>query len=124
MSTILRKGYTTKQGVVVRPTMVRNMGKPGKGFPGRGIGKLKSGELSKYGYSGVTALTKRRRHIALNKALRGMVYGKGMSVRSALGTLIRKLNAIYVYTKLTSPRSSNIFRVDRDWLREKLRNLK
>ena len=108
----------------MRPTMVKNMGKPGKGFPGGGIGKLKSGALSKYGYSKVTTLTKRQRHMALNKAIRGLVYGKGMSVRMALVDLIRRLNATYVYTKRTSPGSSEIFRRDRDWLREKLRKIK
>ena len=90
----------------------------------RQIGKLKSGVLSKYGYSRVTTLTKRQRHIALNKAIRGMMYGKGMTMRQGVVDLIRRLNAIYVYTRRTSPNSSEIFRKDRDWLREKLRKIK
>jgi len=119
----MRVGYVTKRGVVVKPAMVKNMGKPGKGFPGGGIGQLKSGVLGKYGYSKVTTLTKRQRHVALNKAIRGMMYGKGMTMRQAVGDLIRRLNATYVYTRRTSPQSSGIFRRDRDWLREKLRKL-
>jgi len=123
MRQILRAGYTTKRGVVVKPTMVKNMGRPGKGFPGGGIGKLKSGALSKYGYSNVKNMTERQRHLDLNKALRGLMYGKGMTMRQALVDLIRRLNATYVYTKTTSPKSSAIFRRDRDWLREKLRKI-
>ena len=84
----MRSGYVTKRGVVVKPSMVKNMGRPGKGFPGGGIGKLKSGVLGKYGYSKVTTLTKRQRHVALNKAIRGMMYGKGMTMRRALVDLM------------------------------------
>lgn len=39
----MRVGYVTRRGVVVKPAMVKNMGNPGKGFPGGGIGQLKSG---------------------------------------------------------------------------------
>lgn len=49
--------------------------------------------------------------------------GKGMTMRQAVGDLIRRLNATYVYTRRTSPKSSEIFRRDRDWLREKLHKL-
>jgi hypothetical protein len=34
MRQIMRSGYVTKRGVVVKPSMVKNMGRPGKGFPG------------------------------------------------------------------------------------------
>jgi hypothetical protein len=48
-----------------------------------------------------------RRHIALAQTV-----GKYGSL-----SVWRKLNAIYVYTRRTSPASSRIFKVDRDWIK-------
>ena len=69
-----------------------------------GIGKLHKGELSSVGYS--TKKSVRSRHTALNKATRK--YG-ALSV-------YRKMNAISVYTKRTSPRTSKIARADRNYI--------
>jgi hypothetical protein len=82
------------------------MGKPGKGFP-NGIGKMKEGVLSSVGYS----LTKKAisRHRALNKATKK--YG-ALSV-------YRKLNALSVYTKRTSPIKSKTAKADRNYLGRK-----
>jgi hypothetical protein len=48
-----------------------------------------------------------RRHLSLATAVHK--YG-------AL-TVWRKLNAIYIYTRRTSPISSAIFKADRDWIK-------
>lgn len=80
---------------------------PGKGFTGsRGIGPLRKGELSKYGYQHVNLLTKNQRHEALRKAVQ------------EFGSLSvwRKLNAVAVYTKHTSPSTSRIFKEDMNWI--------
>lgn len=82
---------------------VRNMGASGKGK--QRIGTLKKGLLSKYGYS--SQKSTRQRHAALEKAVRA--YGP-LSV-------LRKLNAVAVYTRRTSPAVSAIFKADMVWVR-------
>jgi hypothetical protein len=82
------------------------MGKAGKGFP-NGIGKLHEGELSDVGYSFTKKATSR--HRALNKATKK--YG-ALSV-------YRKLNALSVYTKRTSPKTSKTAKADRNYLGRK-----
>jgi len=71
-----------------------------------GIGPLRKGNLSRFGYDHVATMPESRRHTALRAAIR--IYGT-MSVW-------RKLNAVYVYTRNTAPASSAIFKADRDWV--------
>ena len=72
-----------------------------------GIGKLKTGELSSIGYSvGQKAST---RHRAVDRAV--AKYGK-------LSTL-RKLNAVAVYTRRTSPKKSKAFKSDVRYVQKK-----
>lgn len=110
---IRRNAYTRKSrsGKRVRVTArcVKDRGLPGKGYQGKGpgIGKLREGELSQFGYSGVSKLSEAQRHTALKKAV--AAYG-------AL-SLWRKLNAVAVYTKHTSPGVSRIFKSDMAWIR-------
>jgi hypothetical protein len=75
---------------------------------GKGIGPLKEGELGQFGYHTVSSLPSKARHAMLAKAV--AQYG-------AL-SLFRKLNAISIYTRRSSPGSSAIFLADRDWIRE------
>lgn len=85
------------------------MGNPGKGLPGGepGIGKLKEGELSKFGYSfGKTA---RSRHTAINAATK----------KHGALSVYRKLNALAVYTKNTSPGTSKKALADRNYVGKK-----
>jgi hypothetical protein len=104
--TIRRKGYTSRRKgktIRVRSARIRDVGAPGKGVMGTGapgIGKLKEGDLSSLGYSvGQKASTRRR---AVDRAV--AKYGK----LSAL----RKLNAVAVYTRRTSPKKSKTFKSD------------
>ena len=85
------------------PGMIRNKSRKCV----QGIGKLKKGELGKYGYS--TKVNATRRHRALNKATRK--YG-ALSV-------YRKLNALAVYTKNTSPKTSKTVKADRNYIGKK-----
>ena len=87
------------------PNRRRTSRHPGRCRPG--IGPLKSGELSRFGYDHVISMTVLARQVALRKA--ADQYG-------AL-SLFRKLNALYVYTRNTSPASSAIFLMDRNWVR-------
>lgn len=92
----------------VAASCIKNQGAPGKGLSSGepGIGPLRSGDLERFGYTNVTAMSSSRRHLALARAIRA--YGSL--------TVWRKLNAVYVYTKRTSPASSRIFKADRDWV--------
>lgn len=106
---IHRKSYTKKNGLHVKGACIKDVGRAGKGLPRGelGIGKLHEGELSSVGYS----LTKKAvsRHRALNKATKK--YG-ALSV-------YRKLNALSVYTKRTSPVRSKTAKADRNYLGRK-----
>jgi hypothetical protein len=107
---IRRKGYTTRRGTRVPARMIRDVGAPGKwraehmGAPG--IGELKEGALSSVGYS-VDAKTSTRRK-AVDRAVKK--YGK-------TGT-IRKLNAVAVYTRRTSPAKSKAFKADMKYVQK------
>ena len=74
----------------------------------KSIGKLRKGELTQFGYS--TSKTARSRHIALNQATKK--YGR-LSV-------FRKLNALAVYTKRRSPKTSKRALSDRTFVGKKL----
>ena len=89
---------------------IKNVGNPGKGLPSGapGIGPLRKGDLKRFGYSHVVAMSEGRRHLALAAAVKA--YGSL--------TVWRKLNALFVYTRHTSPASSAIFKADRDWIRD------
>lgn len=102
----VRRGRTVR----VAASCIKNVGNPGKGLPSGapGIGPLRKGDLKRFGYSHVVAMTEGRRHLALAAAVKA--YGSL--------TVWRKLNALYVYTRHTSPASSAIFKADRDWIRE------
>jgi hypothetical protein len=69
----------------------------------KGIGALRKGDLTQFGYH--TDLAADKRHAALKKAVEK--YG-ALSV-------FRKLNAVYVYNKAKSPKSSAVFLTDRNW---------
>jgi hypothetical protein len=110
---------------------IQNVGAPGKGLEGpigraqarpigeallasgarqegsRGIGPLRKGELTKFGYENVAKLSVAERHAALRKAIDA--YG-------SLGVW-RKLNAVQIYTRRISPGVSAIFKADMDWIR-------
>jgi hypothetical protein len=74
-----------------------------------GIGKLKEGQLAKFGYSDVVHKTTEVRRAALDKAVKEF---------GAL-SVFRKLNAVYVYTRKSAKESSAIFKEDRDWVKGK-----
>ena len=117
---IRRRGYTRRaytrrtgkhvKGSRVRSGLIKDVGAPGKGVLGTGepgIGKLKEGKLSMLGYNvGQKASTRRR---AVDRAV--AKYGK----LSAL----RKLNAVAVYTRRTSPKKSKTFKSDVRYIQKK-----
>ncbi len=105
-----RKAYTRADGTRVRSARVRRDCIKGRGLhPSRKgprvIPKLKKGLLEKYGYHGREPVAKR--HTALRKAERA--YGST--------NLIRKLNAIYVLNRNTSPSLAAKFKADENWVR-------
>jgi hypothetical protein len=128
---IMRRGYTRKfkpsvktsgftvrrRGTVytVRPkantirvpaACIKDRGLPGKGpREGEGIGKLRKGELIKYGYQ--YRLSDALRQKALKKAIKR--YGP-LSV-------YRKLDAVAKLSSRTAPDASGIFSRDRNWVK-------
>ncbi len=110
---IRRVAYTRRvrsgKRITVKSGCIPDVGAPGKGLAAGkpGIGPLRVGELARFGYEHVTSLTTGRRHLALARAV---------STYGAL-SVFRKLNAVYVYTRRTSPASSRIFKADRDWVK-------
>ena len=96
-------GKRAGTGTRVASRCIQNMGAPGKGV--QRIGTLKKGLLSKYGYKAKLGVSER--HIALKKAV--AAYG-------ALSVL-RKLNAVAVYTRRTAPAVSAVFKSDMKWVR-------
>ena len=74
-----------------------------------GIGKLKEGQLAKFGYVNVVHKTVEARRAALDKAVKEF---------GAL-SVFRKLNAVYVYGRRSAKESSKIFKEDRDWVKGK-----
>jgi hypothetical protein len=108
--TVRRKGklYTVKpkvQSIHVSAGCIKNRGLPGKGPKnGQGIGKLRKGDLIKYGYQ--YRLSDALRHRALKKAIKQ--YG--------LLSVYHKLDAVVKLSKRTAPNASNIFERDRNWV--------
>lgn len=72
-----------------------------------GIGPLKKGDLTQFGYVNVQKVPTEKRHVALRAAV------------DAYGSLTvwRKLNAIGIYARFRAPEASRIFLKDRDWIR-------
>jgi hypothetical protein len=108
--TVRRKGtvYTVRpkaNTIRVPPSCIKDRGLPGKGI-GEGFGKLRKGELIKYGYQ--YRLSDSLRQAALKKAIKR--YGP-LSV-------YRKLDAVAKLSLRTAPDASDIFIRDRDWVRE------
>lgn len=110
---ILRVAHVryTKRGKHIRipAKCIPDVGAPGKGLrSGKpGIGVLKKGNLVQFGYEKIAALSSTDRHTALRKAVHA--YG-------AL-TVWRKLNALSIYTRRTSPMTSRTAKEDMDWIR-------
>jgi hypothetical protein len=116
--TISRKAYSvsrkTRSGKIVnykvKASRVKDVGAPGKWTvvnKSRGIGKLKKGELKKYGYE-VTAPVASRR-ASIERAVRA----------SSPVTVLRRLNAVATYTKRTSPIKSRTFAADKAYVQRK-----
>jgi hypothetical protein len=97
---LLKRGTTYR----VKPSCVKDRGSPGKSLAV--IGPLKQGDLTSKGYSSKDSASVR--HAAIAKAVGA--YGR-------LSTL-RKLNAIAVLNKNTSPARAKTFKTDRNWVKK------
>jgi hypothetical protein len=109
--TVRRRGtvYTVRpkaNTIRVPAACIKDRGLPGKGpREGEGIGKLRKGELIKYGYQ--YRLSDALRQKSLRKAIKR--YGP-LSV-------YRKLDAVAKLSLRTAPDASSIFSRDRNWIR-------
>jgi len=108
---IVRKGYKRSDGVYVRPTCVKDTGKPGKtAEKDKILPKPTSGGLSKYGYKDIRNLSAEQRHKALEKGVK----------KESYATIVRRLNLISNYNKNTTPSLHKIMRRDLNWMKRKL----
>jgi hypothetical protein len=97
--------YPKAGSTLVKASCIKDRGLPGKGpRSGKGIGPLKKGELSRYGYN--AHKSESERHSALRKAME--MYGPL--------NVYRKLDAITKYTVRTAPDAHKVFKADRDWV--------
>jgi hypothetical protein len=98
---ISRKSYIRKGNVKVNAACVKSKSlRAKKKSPQVYLPKLKQGGLKKYGYAVHDSLKKR--HTALKKAIK----------RYGASKTIKKLNAIRLLTKNTSPKNSKIYAKD------------
>lgn len=110
--TVRRKGtvftvHPKANTIRVPASCIKNRGLPGKGpLEGEGIGKLRKGELIKYGYQ--YRLSDSLRHAALKKAIK----------RFGALSVFRKLDAVAKLSLRTAPDASEIFTKDRNWIRD------
>ncbi len=110
--TVRRKGTTyivrpKASTIKVNASCIKNRGLPGKGpKDGEGIGKLRKGEMIKYGYQ--YRLSDSLRQIALKKAIK----------RYGALAIYRKLDAVGKLSVRTAPDASKIFVRDRNWIKE------
>jgi len=102
---IVREGYKKKSGVWVKPTCIKDTGKPGK--QARTI-YIEKDRLKKYGYSDVVNMSQVSRHRALKRAL-----GEGEKPLSVM----RRLVALSTLSKNTNPRVSDVFSADAEWIK-------
>jgi len=107
--TVRRKGtlYTVRpkaNEITVAASCIKDRGLPGKGK--NSIGKLRKGELIKYGYQ--YRLSDANRRKALEKAIKQ--YG--------VLSVYRKLDAVAKLSVRTAPDASKIFSKDRNWIRD------
>jgi len=105
---VLRRGYvaTRKKKSFLGRLLKRGTMYQVKDTCVAGIGPLKKGDLTSKGYDATASASVR--HAAIAKAVGA--YGR-------LSTL-RKLNAIAVLNKNTSPTRAKTFRTDRDWVKK------
>jgi len=101
---ILRKGYTRKDGVKVKPVCIKDRGLKGKGPK---LFSLKKGTLSKHGYNLSKKADVRRK--ALDKAVKEVGHV----------IVIRKLNALSILQKNINPVNSRKFKYDQQWVSRK-----
>jgi hypothetical protein len=104
------KTLRSGKGVYVASKCIKDRGAPGRWQSVKhmmGIGPLKKGSLSIVGYHANDSTEKR--HVALEKAVHH--YGKSSTVK--------KLNAVAIYTKRTTPSRSRTYRRDRNWVSKK-----
>jgi hypothetical protein len=110
--TVRRKGklYTVRPRVTsihVPAGCIKDRGLSGKGpASGEGFGKLRKGDLIKYGYQ--YRLSDAIRHRALKKAM----------AKYGTLTVYHKLDAVAKLSKRVAPDASAIFKRDRNWVKE------
>jgi hypothetical protein len=125
MKTIVRSGYTahrraktimvsgsptrryqSAKTVRVSPTVIRNVGRPGKGP--KILPPMRKGMLTMYGYS--TSAPNTVRHTALMRA----------AMANSPLTILKRLRLVATYTRRSNPRVSRLYLKNRNWVKKTL----
>lgn len=98
--------YQSAKTVRVSPTVVRNIGRPGKGP--KILPPMRKGMLTMYGYSTSAPDTVRR--AALTRA----------AIANSPLTILKRLRLVATYTRRSNPRVSRLYLKNRNWVKKTL----
>ena len=118
---IKRVGYKatrsdTNTTYKVKPTCIKDVGRPGKTPAAKRIVSDDEFDLSAYGYSNLADMKAEQRHSALRKAIKGASSSEGKDEHDAAVKVMRRLNYLYVLTKNTQPTLNKLLERDRNWI--------
>lgn len=118
---IKRVGYSatrssTGKTYKVKPTCIRDVGKPGKTPSGQRIISDDELDLSVYGYSNIADMKADERHKVLGKAINGISSSDKKSEHEAAVKVMRRLNYLFVLTRNTQVTLSKLLERDRNWI--------
>ena len=110
-NTILREGYTKKNGTRVHSTCIKDVGKSGK-TPKNARLPTPSDDLhlSKYGYD--VHASNEKRNNALANAVLGIEKEKKITRKDAVRKILRHLNLLSILQRNTNPKISAILKKD------------
>ncbi len=118
---IKRVGYkatrtSTNTTYAVKPTCVKDVGKPGKTPVAQRIVSNDQFDLAMYGYTNVADMKADSRHNALRKAMKGISSSEGKDDHDAAVKVMRRLNYLSILTRNTQSTLSKILERDRNWI--------
>lgn len=119
---IERTGYkamrsSTRKAYTVKPTCIKDVGKPGKTPASQRIVSADQLDLAVYGYSNIADMKSDARHNALRKAINGVASSDSKeAAHDAAVKVMRRLNFLFVLTRNTQATLSKILERDRNWI--------
>lgn len=118
---IERVGYkatrsSTNKSYSVKPSCIKDVGKPGKTPMSQRIMTDDDLDMSVYGYVNLADMKADARHVVLKKAIDGVASSKKMSEHDAAVKIMRRLNYLSILNRNTQVTLSKILERDRNWV--------